>query len=275
MKSNYEVCHLWAQGYEVRNCNIIAESNGIIYSYGRHFAMGRIYNGMVFYTLERYSVTTSKHQGLMLSACSHYKMIPCATQGREYYGFAMDKAFIDANFTAWEREINAILPLLNKARKPEKYLNQVAVICSRVALFASALGVSVPAYFRNLTTASNYEEVKEYAKREAEKAERKRAREEKQKAEKFNNFEIYSYNSEYQAIRYNSKTQRFETSKGVEIPLEIGKRFYLALSHNELQEGQKVLYYTIEKLGKVLQIGCHKFRKSYLINYGKKFFAEA
>ena len=301
MLSNYEAAHRWAQGIEVERgkaSNIFSDGKGRIFSYGMHFCMGRIYNGVLFYTKERYSNSTSKHQSYMLSAASHLPQIACASQGPEYYGFKMDKEFQTYNFAAWRAEVERIGRKLQKARKPEIYLLELSRVVAEVTAFCNALSIRVPFFFRTLTTAEKIDSLKDHARKEIareakaaermrkaqEAAARRREKEAREYAEmckrtesenraKFEDGKIEYYNSEYQTIRYNAKKERFETSKGVQIPREIGKRFYLALKDNKLQTGENVLYYRINQISEVIKIGCHNFKKDYLLDYGARFFA--
>lgn len=303
MISHAEAAHRWAAGIEVerrQSSNVFTDNAGRIFSYGMHFCMGRIYNGVLFYTKERYSNSTSKHQGLMLSAASHFPRVACASQGPEYHGFNMDRNFIDCNLAAWRREVERTARKLQKARKPEIYINELSAIAGEVRAFCEALKIRVPVYFSTLTNVDKLTALKEHARKEAarearaaeriqkaqEAAARRREREareyaamlkltEPEKAAKFQAGKIQYYESEFQTIRYNAKSNRFETSKGVQIPLEIGKRFYQALKENLLQTGQNVLYYTIREVSEIVRVGCHNFKKDYLLEYGSKFFAEA
>lgn len=72
-----EVCHLWANQTQSRARNstgTVFFEDDTIYSYGNHFPMGRIVEGHALLNSESYSVTTSKHQSWVRSACSH---LPC------------------------------------------------------------------------------------------------------------------------------------------------------------------------------------------------------
>jgi len=68
--SHHAVCANWAQqtGKCQRGFNVWYEGD-TIYSYGRHFAMGRIVNGVALLTTRRYSVSTEKHKGHAWRAC--------------------------------------------------------------------------------------------------------------------------------------------------------------------------------------------------------------
>ena len=286
MKSNYTICHEWANGVHEsdRNATVFYTRDRIIYSYGYHFPMGRIIDGVLWYNMQSYSNTTSKHQNYMRGAWGWYApvvacAVPGVSSGYGYgYGNVFDPnspAFQAANFDAWKKEINGILPALNKARKPEKYLNQIASICTLVKAFAAACNCKLPAWVRMYATKESVEKVREYARIEAKKAAARAAKIEREKETKFANGEIEYYNSEYQTIRYNEVKNRFETSKGVQIPFEIGMRFYNALKAGTLQTGTKVLSYAVNAIGSTIKIGCHNFKKDYLLEYGAKFFATA
>ena len=47
--------------YQTQSKNILF-SNETIFSYGHHFAMAKVVNGIVYVNENKYSVTTSKHQ---------------------------------------------------------------------------------------------------------------------------------------------------------------------------------------------------------------------
>lgn len=42
----------------------------------------------------------------------------------------------------------------------------------------------------------------------------------------------------------------------------------------ELKVGDTVLYYHVSKVGDTIHIGCHTFKKKYLLEYGKQMFNE-
>lgn len=79
LKSSNEVFHYFANKVqsEGRTSNAFFE-NGILYSYGRHFAMARhLDNGVVAFTTRTYSNTTAKHLSKARSACNHLKIVYC------------------------------------------------------------------------------------------------------------------------------------------------------------------------------------------------------
>jgi hypothetical protein len=242
-----------------------------IYSYGHHFPMAIKWNGYLLYNDQRYSVSTAKHQGYVYGACSHYDIVHCATL--EGFWPSNQKYFIENNLMRWSEQAKRILDgPAAKARKPEKYLAEILEIVGKVERFCKVFDVNVPEEFKVYTDAMDRERVLEVARENAKKeAERKRM-EEKESAEKFMNFERNYFNGEYQIVRLNTEKNRFETSLHVEIPFEIGKRFYEKLRDGELKVWDKVLYYTVNKVGDTIKVGCHTFKKKYLLDYGKKIF---
>jgi hypothetical protein len=72
--SNRELIHIWAHDSSpeiMKQANSVTCHNDILYSYST--AIGQIVNNdTVIYNTASYSNTTSKHQGLMRSATSHY-----------------------------------------------------------------------------------------------------------------------------------------------------------------------------------------------------------
>ena len=72
MATNSQVAHAWANktGKHCRGSNFFYEDD-TIYSYGGHFPIARHIDGVVLFTTESYSNSTSKHLGHASSACSH------------------------------------------------------------------------------------------------------------------------------------------------------------------------------------------------------------
>lgn len=76
--NNNEVAHLWANQSrkEAKGSHFYFEGD-TIYSYGPHFPIARLFTHpasgktCVLFTSEGYSVTTTRHKSIVLSACSH------------------------------------------------------------------------------------------------------------------------------------------------------------------------------------------------------------
>ena len=66
--TNKQVINAWVQNPDFAGKNgngTIYSFDGIIYSYGQHFPMAAEQGGKVYVNKEKYSPTTSKHQGLL------------------------------------------------------------------------------------------------------------------------------------------------------------------------------------------------------------------
>ena len=72
MATNSQVAHAWANktGKHCRGSNFFYDDD-TIYSYGGHFPIARHMDGVVLFTTESYSNSTSKHLGHASNACNH------------------------------------------------------------------------------------------------------------------------------------------------------------------------------------------------------------
>lgn len=274
--SNSEVAHRFASGIgdHCTGSHMFFEGN-IIYSYGYHFPMAIKWNGMILYNDQTYSVSTAKHQGYVLGACSHFDIVHCATlELWDKWDNKKTNGFVKKNPEQWDYEIDRLVKKMATARKPEKWLAEILRVVEKVERFCSVFEEKVPQKMYRFKDEKAVAKAKEFALHEM-KLERERERRRQAKEIKdFHEFKKSWVNLDFQIVRYREDKNRFETSKGVEIPFEIGKRFYERLRDGELRVGDKVLYYTVSHVGDTIKIGCHTFKKSYLLDYGKKMFNE-
>lgn len=275
--SHYDVAHRFATGIGER-CNagdgrMFFEGN-TIYSYGHHFPMAIKYNGKLLWNDSTYSVSTSKHQGIVWGACRQYEFIHCATL--EGFWASNPAGFVRRNLEAWSKQAKSTLEgPMAKARKPEKYLAEILAIVGKVERFCKFFKVLVPSEFKVYSDTMDRERVLEVAKQIAKKEAERKRKEERKAAEKFMNFESNYFGGNYQIVRLRTDKNRFETSMGVQIPFEIGREFYEKMKADELRVGDKCLYYSVRKVGSEIKVGCHTFKRAWLMNYGKKVFANA
>ena len=274
--SNYDVAHRWANGIgdSCHGSNMFFEGDSI-YSYGYHFRMAMKYKGVVLYNENRYSTTTAKHQSYVRGA-AWQRIVPCAELTSYDPG---SKAFFEANMKAWKEDIeNIIKGKLANARKPEKYFNEIARIINKAKDLCNILDEKLPKVFvkydEQMSREDMVEAMRAEAKRERAAALRKRRKAEKEAVERFLKFKTDYFHGDYQIVRYRPEKNRFETSLRVQIPYEMGLAFYRRLRDGVLQVGDKVLYYTVHSIGDIIRIGCHTFKKSYLLDYGKQMFNE-
>lgn len=273
--SHYDVAHRFANGIGERcHGNNVFFEGDTIYSYGYHFPMAIKYNGKLLFNDARYSVSTSKHQAIVLSACRQYEFIHCATL--EGFWPSNPKGFIEKNLELWSERLREIIegPMC-RARNPKKYLSQILGITEKVDAFCKFFKVRVPSEFNRYVNTKDREQALEFAKEVAKKEAARKRKADKDAAEKFINFERNYFNGEYQIVRLRTDKNRFETSLGVQIPFEIGREFYEKMRDNLLKVGDSVLYYRVRSVGSEIKVGCHTFKRTWLMNYGKKVFANA
>lgn len=75
--TNAQCAHVWAQNTQDHgrgSKGTIFFSDGVIYSYGTHFPIARHFGGVVLFTSQGYSISTSKHKSYVLRACSHLRV---------------------------------------------------------------------------------------------------------------------------------------------------------------------------------------------------------
>ena len=276
--TNADVAHRWMTGIgdSCRGSNMYFEGD-TIYSYGAHFVIARKWNGVILWNDRTYSNSTSKHQGYVRSA-AWGQLVDCAVL--EYRDNPASQSFYEKNMKEWREQIEHIVAgPLAKARKPERYYDQIEQILAKAERLCEVLGRELPkelAVYKesNPDREEMVRRIQEEKRKREEKAEQLRKKIEKERIEKFLNFERNYADTRYQIVRLNREKNRFETSLHVEIPFEIGKRFYEALKNGELKVGDKVLFYVVREVGKVVRIGCHTFEKKWLLEYGKKVFNE-
>ncbi len=273
-----KIAHIWANKLQsnarTSSSNFYFE-NDVIYSYGRHFPIAKHIvnangeNGILF-TERSYSVTTSKHISIVRQAASHKNVIYCYNPESSH----------DANFTSWQISIENIATKLLKAKKPEIYLNEISSIADRANKYADFFSLTIPESLQAAINIGNkadyqqYNEKKELFK-QAENERKAKELKERHKKElaawlKGETHRLYVKNG-YDYLRVSDNC--IETTQAVQIPLEAAKRLYTAIKDNSLTIGAKVLDYTVESIGKEISIGCHNFKKSYLLSFGSKLFS--
>lgn len=271
------IAHLWANQLqsEARNSGNFFFRDDTIYSYGHHFPIAKhIKNAdgvkAVLFTERSYSVTTSKHISVVRQAASHLNIIYC---------YRPDNTHAD-NFKQWLYEAEQVAANLPKAKKPEKYLSEIARIEAKVKKYAEFFNLTIPETLLAALSITNKNEYLSYSdrKKEYELAEQRKAQAELRKRHKkaLNEWlkgkthRLYLHDG-YDYLRLMN--DRIETSQAVQIPLELGKRIYQKVAANTLTVGDKILDYEVNEVGEHIKVGCHKFKRSYLVNFGQKIFA--
>lgn len=253
------VAHLWANQHQedarTPTSNLYFRGTEI-YSYGSHFCIAKHVEGAVLFTEREYSNTTSKHKSIVRNACSHKNIVYCYNPLGSH----------EQNFQAWRNECEGYIEKLAKARKPEKYIQELEGVKYRAERYANLFEIAVPETLSRAWAITDKQEVVAYMEKKAEAIKKEKARElrlakkkHKEEVQKWKNFETYRLYSrgEYDLLRYNKENKRFQTSQGVEIPLAIGLGIYKRLTNNQAVE--KVLDFEVKEITKkYIQVGCHK-----------------
>jgi hypothetical protein len=271
--TNSELAHTYAQQTQREGRNSQGSfffDGDTIYSYGRHFPIAKIITDStqgekILFTFRSYSNTTSKQVHIVSQATRQYEKILCYNPEGSH----------DENFNAWVNISEGIASCLLTARKPEKYLHELAIIQARANNYADFFKIDIPEKLKALLSIQNKSEFTEYQSKKDEYKKAETARFEKEQKKKFKEqlnkwlngetSRVYILNK-YDFLRL--KENRVETTQAVQIPLEIAKRLYISIKEGTIKEGDKLLNYTIDKVGAQIKIGCHTFQKSYLLKFG-------
>jgi len=271
-----ELCHKWAnmeQESGRTSTGTLFFNRNTIYSYGDHFAIAKhIVNEQgqraVLFTERRYSNTTAKHISSVYMSCKNDNLIYCANPIGSH----------EINFKYWEQSAEHDgANKLAKARKPEKYLAVLADIERTANIYASYFGIELPETLKALLSIKDKTEFLAFADKKAEfiKAERKIKEAEQKKKfkediKKWFNLETSRLYTTYKYDFLRIKDNRVETTQAVQIPLEIAKRLYISIKEGTIKQGDKILNYSIDEIGAQIKIGCHTFKRSYLLQFGSK-----
>ena len=273
--TNSDLAHTYANQSQPTGRN----SNGsfyfedkTIYSYGRHFPIAAIVNNSqgieaMLFTFRTYSNTTSKQISIVRSATRQYGKIYCFNPNYSH----------EANFIEWINLAEMEAFKLRKAKKPEIYLNELGRLSNQVNAYAYYFGLEIPVTLQAVLSIKDKQENLDYMSKKdeflrIEKAQKEKAQkiEYKEKLKKWFNFEtsrVYSgLNLDFLRINDN----RIETTQAVQIPLAMGKTLYKLIKNNNLTVGDKILQYSVNQVGDIIKIGCHNFKRSYLLNFGSK-----
>lgn len=299
--SESEVAHLWANQLqeEARKSNKSFYFEGrTIYSYGKHFPIAVIDeqdNNIVYFTTEGYSPTTSKHKCTVERASSHKTKIYCKNPDEAGRGFHL------YNIADFEANAKAIAQNLPNSRKPEKYLSQIEQERNALNKYAQHFNLDLTDVIYKLsfiyieskdggTQATEQErKANELARIEREKRDAE-ARIEAIKKEKKDLIKWRAYKDQFSMqharfysrtgldyLRLNTVTNRIETTQNVEIPVEIGKRFYkqvldtVASGKCELCGTEFMNKYEIKEINKdFIRVGCHKITIKEIKTFAKQ-----
>jgi len=281
MKTVYpisEVPHIWAhqkQGNARNSGRNVFFDRDKIYSYGRHFCMGRVLSSTLVLLNDRsYSNTTSKHQSHVRAAVSHMERVFCP--------FPED-AEIDRSVRAMLKRCVTPLGKLPTARKPEKYIAEIAYELDKIDKYVATMGQDMPTdckatydNLRELVASSNLAEWQE-ARRNGEKQKREAAdrvysryindywRLDRRVGDDFTDEEkrLYTYHHGNSYTHLRIIDGNVETSKGIKLPIDVAKRYLDRYLAGQIAPGDDVFGYKVGSVDeKHIAIGCHHIERS-------------
>lgn len=289
-----EVPHIWAtqQQDSGRNSSDNFYFKGAtIYSYGSHFPIATIVGNDVLFTMRTYSNTTRKHISAAWQAVSHKNIIYC-------YDVPVDLRYTtlehENNLHRWKKEIAVLFDELGN-KKNRDIIGRINNIQSHIAklnAYCSYFGIPVKdkelkamlkvAASEDFVTKARQAKDKLNASNELMMKKSVKAYEQyidlwrKYDEEGMKNLspkvkDLVSFYSSHAIanthLRLNTAENRLESSKGVQIPVDVAKRAFKQL--NGCFEGNckdinvPVMSYTITETTKdYIKAGCHTIPKS-------------
>lgn len=273
--TNSELAHTYANQSQQSGRNSSGSfyfDGKAIYSYGRHFPIAKIVRNeqgieCMLFTYRSYSNSTSKQISIVRNATRQYKKIYCYSPEDSH----------ELNFKSWLNLAEIETAKLQKAKKPELYLNQLGILNREALEYAEFFNIEIPITLQAVLSIKDKKENLVYMSKKAEfmkieKAKKEKAQkiEYKEQLKKWFNFEtgrVYGgFNFDFLRLNQN----RVETTQAVQIPLELAKRLYNKIKTNTLEVGEQLLNYRVDEIGDIIKIGCHNFKRSYLLNFGSK-----
>jgi hypothetical protein len=274
--SNSELSHVWANDPDPsigKSANSMSCHNGKLYSYST--CIGQIINDTVIYNTASYSVTTSKQQGYMQSATSHYsKKIYLDIPRRGLDSLVFNQR--DFEEIVIKPNANKANDLLVKASRSKKYATlysgQAFSIIKNLEKYALFTGL-----FYSCPDIDDLQELAIKADKEAKALEKiRRAERIKEQEEALINWrkgEDVRNRFEITALRI--KEDQIETTKGARIPLDHAIKFWGLIKswhekgvsyvkdHHSIHLGN----YSVNRFENgILTVGCHSIPYSEIEN---------
>jgi len=259
-----EVCHIWANNTDLnaigRTSNIFFEGDKI-YSYGRHFILGKkfIHEGreITFLNTKSYSNSTSKHQNHLSRAVNGLT-------------FSIDFPYND-NFEIWhlkevrihlESEIKDLIKKQLRARSNDYYIREVNSKCALIDNLNECFPDIVAPI--NLFEIEGYREASLYAANLRNNREEREQAKQAKKVEKEKEYLTQWLNGSWNGQLYNLPIYlRFnenyiETSHGAKVPLKESLILLNDIRDGKDCKGVKIGNYTvIDTTLDYVKIGCH------------------
>lgn len=271
------IAHMWAnktQSKAGNGRNFFYEGD-IIYSYGYHFPIAKHveFNGekAVLFTLQTYSNTTAKHIHVVRQACRHLNVIYCYSINNDHL----------PNIEWWITQAEYKGGKLLNARKPEIYLNQLSQLRNEAQRYCNFFDLPMPIALERALNIQDKEQYSKYieeqvafiaaAKKEEEKQLKKKHKAALAKWLAGETNRLYVHDG-FDYLRMSADNSEVETTQGVKVPYKAALFFYNKIKDGSLKVGDKLEDWTVNEVGKEIQIGCHTFKTDYLLKFGKNNF---
>jgi len=273
---HHKCAHAWAhQLSDAGHASNLFFTGATIYSYGSHFPIATLDGERVFFTTEGYSNSTGKHKSRVRSAISHLKIIfvkhvPLSSDP------AFEDSFIRKNIEDWISEIQQLLSTFERYPRRRSLQQEIDAIISRLRTFVSELEVTpdhkLLKVLNHPSLAAIAELNKARAKKEADVEKKRLALLSKLfavaldawRSDVINKGSLYNPEDPNLAyLRWNERTSSIETSKGIEVPIEVAKKCYDFLQ-SQLPKGCSscnfsLLGFRVTSVApEFLTVGCHK-----------------
>ena len=274
MKTNSEIAHIWANQLEYKGQQgNLFYSGSTIYSYGYHFAIAKhIDYKTVLITNRGYSVSTAKHINLVRSAISHKDVIYCNDPTKSH----------DHNISEFINQIVYQAGFLVNAKKPEKYLFNIDNIKTKLDQYIVYFNLKLDKKQLekiNIYSKEDYLKVFEKQNKAIIKAEKKEIALGKKLYPVFvNNFRnnlkndftnieqkaLHKYNNSIGGpILFKITSSGIQSSKGINLTIEVAKRYINKFLSHEIKVADKILNYSVDKINKdFIKIGCHNIYRN-------------
>ena len=263
----------------------------------------------VFFTTREYSGQTTQHKKSVRSACSHMDLLfmkivdkssnPFSDCSYELYEHKenindfVQKILENLAKFPTARDNKAYLLRTAKEQKEllVKYLEFYKIENLPKSVTEVIESVDAPTWLLEVDSFNKKKEEREKYNQEhfeeiQAKKQAKTLKENKSQIEKWRNFEVvhpYKVGKHYgnyynkdvypDLLRYNKSKERIETSQGIEVPIEVARRFYNRIQTTLLTGGcvdncgDKILDYTVKEItSDYLLVGCHKILQTEIEN---------
>lgn len=276
---NYDCIHTFAQQSQnngrTSTRNIFFEGTKI-YSYGYHYLMGKfIDKDTILINDKGYSISTSKHIGILIGATRQYKQFFTTKTDIDYLHYQI---------------LTNLKNKLSKARKPQIYLSEIYSLNKSLHDFLEYTKQKTKAKknkkYRDIINFVNklqrnektsIDALQQYRKKEVEQKKKRDAKQLKEKLSKFQAYKIdYFRIGKNDYLRISKDGAKIETSQGVKVDIQEAKRYLKLLNSGANMRGEKIDNFITRSFDKLLKIGCHTFepteikRISKLINNEQK-----